>query len=829
MRHLKTLFLGMSLLFVCHWAAAQGVPPGINYQAVARDAKGAALVNHAISLKISLLADEASGKSVYEEIHRLRTNELGLFSLVIGQGAAAGGDFSRVPWSEHQIWMEIALDETGGDLFHSVSATQLMAVPYAFHAGSAGTVYYEQEEAEKRRCSATGIPFWGNLGNYNVNDTCHFIGTTVPVDFIFKTDAVERMRLTKDGELIILATVTFQDNVTFNGDSVNIANDLFVGGNVDIGEDLNVDGNGTIGVDLSVGNDVQIQNDLNVGNNVSIVNNLDVEGNSRFNNRVVIDATVDGSQSLQSSYPVLIKGSEQGLAIQVNRASDNPLVSGRGNNYVSFWTDENTMTGRIEGMSKADLDPTGLLGIVSSIISNPPTTLNMNPASVLQLPSLNLFSGSAITGIDFSALSFSSNPFINGGNLIFNTSAFNPGNFSSLVTSSLGNASSPFLNTFNGSATVATPASALWGVIQGIVCDPNTGVFTQVGVDPEAATNLKSQIFSNYTLGVLQGGISTLGSVIQLIASFASILDPEDVIGTTVGVATDITNLVIYGSYADINLGVAYESGSGDYAEWLERSNPDEIIYPGDVVGVIGGKVSKKFNHPERFMAVSTAPIVLGNMPADKSREKDHEKIAFMGQVPVKVKGEVKIGDYILPSGEGDGLAIAVSPEHMKMKDYQRIVGVAWAASTPGKFINYINTAVGLNQNDFSRVIEDMQVRMNDMQLAIAEINPNYKPNLYNTNGHYTAASSIDYSVSATHSSVVNTYFDKKEYASQRELLDDVKIKLKERSGFDVKEIPLIDYLFENPEHAPELSEYFENMRSQFTQVYAGIRAQMKD
>lgn len=826
---MKHLFITISILFAALFAWAQGVPSGINYQAVARDAKGAPLANHAIALKISLLAGDASGKSVYEEIHRLYTNELGLFSLVIGQGATAKGDFTRVPWSEHQIWMEIALDETGGDLFHTVSATQLMAVPYAFHAGSAGTVYYEQEAAEKFRCSATGIPFWGNLGNFNVNDTCHFIGTTVPVDFIFKTNAVERMRLTKDGEFIILTTVTFQDNVTFNGDSVNIANDLFVGGNVDIGEDLNVDGNGTIGVDLSVGNDAQIQNDLNVSNNVSISNNLDVTGNSRFNNRVVIDATMNGSQSLQSSYPVLIKGSEQGLAIQVNRASSNPLVSGRGNNYVSFWTDETTMTGRIEGMSKADLDPTGLLGIVSSIISNPPTTLNTNPASVLQLPSLDLFSGSAITGIDFSALSFSSNPFLTGGNLIFNTGAFNPGSFSSLITSSLSNASSPFLSTFNGSATVGTPASTLWGVIQSVVCDPNTGIFTQVGVDPEAATNLKSQIFSNYTLGVLQGGISTLGSVIQLIASFASILDPEDVIGTTVGVATDITNLVIYGSYADINLGVAYESGSGDYAEWLERSDPDEIIYPGDVVGVIGGKVSKKFNAPERFLVVSTAPIVLGNMPADKSREKYHEKIAFMGQVPVKVKGAAKIGDYILPSGEGDGLAIAVAPEQMKMKDYQRIVGVAWTNSTPGKFINYINTAVGLNQNDFSRVIEDMQVRMNEMQLAIAEINPNYKPNLYNTNGHYTAANRIDYTVSATHSSVVNTYFDKKEYASRKELLDDVKIKLKERSGFDVKEIPLIDYLFENPEQAPELAEYFENMRSQFTQVYAGIRAQMKE
>ncbi len=811
--------------------SAQGIPPGINYQAVARDAKGAPLANQTIGLKITLRAGDASGKAVYEETHRLRTNELGLFNLIVGKGTTEKGDFTQVPWSEYQIWMELALDETGGDAYVPLAATQLMAVPYAFHAGTAQSFALPplDEDAEKRRCDHTGIPFWTNLGNYNVNEECHFIGTTVPVDFIFKTSNAERMRLTKNGELIVLARVAFEDNVQFNGDSVYIANDLFVGGNVDIGEDLNVDGNGTIGVDLSVGNDAQIDNDLRVGNNAHINNNLEVEGNSWLKNRVIIDATIPGSQSSQESYPLLVMGSQQGLAIQVNQVNYSPLASGRGNNYISFWNSSTSMTGRIEGMSRADLDPSGLVGIVSSIISNPPSTLNMNPASILQLPSLDLFSGSAITGIDFSALSFSSNPFVTGGNLNFNTGAFNQGSFSDLITSSLSNASAPFLNNFNGAGSIGTPASALWNVIQIIVCDTTTGLFPLVGADPEAATNFKSQIFSNYTLDVLQGGISTLGSVIQFIASLASVLDPEDVFSTTVGLAADITNLVIYGSYADINLGVAYESGSGDYAEWLERANAEEIMYPGDVVGVIGGKVSKQFHNPERFMVVSTSPIVLGNMPEDKNREKDYEKIAFMGQAPVKVKGEAKVGDYILPSGDGDGLAIAVSPEHMKMRDYKRIVGVAWSNSTPGKFINYINTAVGLNQNDFSRVIEDMQVQMNDMQLAIAEINPNYKPRLYDTNGHYTAASSIDYTVSATHSSMVDTYFDKKEYASRRELLDDVKIKLKERSGFDVKEIPLVDYLFENPEQAPELKKYYENMRSQFTQVHAGIQAQMKE
>jgi len=36
----------------------------------------------------------------------------------------------------------------------------------------------------------------------------------------------------------------------------------------------------------------------------------------------------------------------------------------------------------------------------------------------------------------------------------------------------------------------------------------------------------------------------------------------------------------------------------------------------------------------------------------------------------VKVIGEVEIGDYILPSGQGDGVAIAIHPSKMLARDY---------------------------------------------------------------------------------------------------------------------------------------------------------------
>ena len=53
-----------------------------------------------------------------------------------------------------------------------------------------------------------------------------------------------------------------------------------------------------------------------------------------------------------------------------------------------------------------------------------------------------------------------------------------------------------------------------------------------------------------------------------------------------------------------------------DYAEYLPKANPNEIFYPGDIVGIKGGYVTKKTDDADLIMVVSSRPIVLGNLPA---------------------------------------------------------------------------------------------------------------------------------------------------------------------------------------------------------------------
>ena len=57
-------------------STVEGIPQGFNYQAVIRDAKGNALINRRIGLKVHIMPGEGVG-SEYVERHWVKTNEFG--------------------------------------------------------------------------------------------------------------------------------------------------------------------------------------------------------------------------------------------------------------------------------------------------------------------------------------------------------------------------------------------------------------------------------------------------------------------------------------------------------------------------------------------------------------------------------------------------------------------------------------------------------------------------------------------------------------------------------------------------------------------------------
>ena len=75
---------------------------------------------------------------------------------------------------------------------------------------------------------------------------------------------------------------------------------------------------------------------------------------------------------------------------------------------------------------------------------------------------------------------------------------------------------------------------------------------------------------------------------------------------------------------------------------------------PGDVVGVIGRKISRTITGEGACFAVPTYPKIIGNNPRTAERHRGTE-IAMVGQAPVRVIGPVRHHQYVVPSGRNDG------------------------------------------------------------------------------------------------------------------------------------------------------------------------------
>ncbi|MCK4511093.1 hypothetical protein KAW64_05100, partial [bacterium] len=218
-------------------------------------------------------------------------------------------------------------------------------------------------------------------------------------------------------------------------------------------------------------------------------------------------------------------------------------------------------------------------------------------------------------------------------------------------------------------------------------------------------------------------GIELIGAIadVRVCAGFGVVTCPPSipvVASKVAAVALQATRAIGTQVFMYSYMGVAYRSSAGDYAEYLERLDPDEIIEPGDVVGVFGGKVTKATRGAHQVMVASHAPIVLGNSPPEE-QEHLYSKIAFMGQVPVKVMGPVTEGDYIIPSGLDDGTSVAVSPELMTFAEYSKIVGRAWGASE-SDYTALVTVAVGLNQGDVAEAIWKRQGTVDALRSDLA-------------------------------------------------------------------------------------------------------------
>jgi hypothetical protein len=113
---MKKIFTVIAVLAMFATLTAQ-LPSGFNYQAIIRDASGNIISNESITLELSIL--DNMDNNIWTETHNVTTNQFGLVSLVVGQGAKTGGTaatFDDIDWSSGTMKLRTVVTYKSGEL-----------------------------------------------------------------------------------------------------------------------------------------------------------------------------------------------------------------------------------------------------------------------------------------------------------------------------------------------------------------------------------------------------------------------------------------------------------------------------------------------------------------------------------------------------------------------------------------------------------------------------------------------------------------------------------------------------------------------------------------
>lgn len=204
----QNIFTLLLLFFVTSGFLAAQSPSAINYQGVARDASNQPIINQAVSLEFTIRSGSTSGTVDYSETHNVTTNDLGLFSLKIGQGTSTVGSFGNVDWASNSHFIEVAIDPAGGTNYQSLTNTELVSVPYALHATTVENDAVDDADADPSNEYNTAATLSGTT--LGITDG----GGTINVDLSSLQDGVDDADADSTNEL---------QSLSISGDTLTIS------------------------------------------------------------------------------------------------------------------------------------------------------------------------------------------------------------------------------------------------------------------------------------------------------------------------------------------------------------------------------------------------------------------------------------------------------------------------------------------------------------------------------------------------------------------------------------------------------------------------------
>ncbi len=136
---MKKIILNAALLLAAVTTAVAQAPQQFNYQGVARTSTGSPMAGTTIGMRLTVHDGSTGGTVLYQESQTTTTNGYGLYNVAVGNGTALTGTFSTISWGSGSKYLEVELDPTGGTSYTPVGTSQLLSVPYAVYANTAGS------------------------------------------------------------------------------------------------------------------------------------------------------------------------------------------------------------------------------------------------------------------------------------------------------------------------------------------------------------------------------------------------------------------------------------------------------------------------------------------------------------------------------------------------------------------------------------------------------------------------------------------------------------------------------------------------------------------
>jgi len=648
---------------------------GISYQAViigpsiheipGQDVAGDILARSEVPMRFTITDD--SGVIDYQEVHLANTDAYGMVNLIIGHGTAQVGIYTEIVWDGEPKQLTVEVDL--GDGFIDLGSQELMFTPHAYHRDilATGDLTVEGEVDLNGNLEVDGHTLLNNTltvangSATSLTGSLSVDGTTTLNDSLTVSNAAAT-ELT--GTLNVIGITNLNDNLTVSSESATeLTGTLDVAGATQMDSTLTVNNLATID-DVST-QFITVQSDQ--PGHVAIFENLNgANGDGLLIKLGRTHGAWDGSAYLFAQNPV-------------TTLLDAPTSTVRG------WLDGgNFQAIDMIGLVPAEMIGEAMISITNELLEQMNNGLGLPiefPA--LTIPRTNLFPRTTIfPGVGLGPLG--SIPRITIPEITIPETNINPA-FTILPRIPR----IPLGNGFDFSIPNLSTTS-----VTNSLTEENEYVTFQ-DMDGRVTGSIRAQSVQNFRDNTILDNVYLLNVVSGFIG--IDLLD-----GFTSGVV-EISNLIDLHNH----IGVEYSSGHGDYAEWLERVDSNEYLTAGDIVAVKGGKITRDLNGVEQIMVVSHKPIILGNAP-EEGEEYLGNNVAFMGQVPVKVMGPVRSGDYIVANADIKGYGKAIHPKNMTSKDHTLAVGRSWEEK-PIDGPKTVNTVVGVHNGDWAKIMMKLE------------------------------------------------------------------------------------------------------------------------